>query len=327
MQTVYFPIQHLDKPAIAVSGLCYFFFTPVENVAVWPLIDPQSGVYITGIVLKEGKTWFRCEVIDADRDYREASKTDAAGPFIETALEGFLPDDSPTNALSFSAMQYHQYVIVLKERNNMMRMLGSEDAGVRFARTYESADADGTRGSKLVFSWQSPLPAALYLTAVTADGEVISPPWEGGGGAETDPTVPSWVKAITQQQIANWNAAFGWGNHAIAGYLTKVLADGYYAPINHTHTWASITDKPDDIDFQIDGPPINGVDSPTGGTSTYTNPALVGKTIRLFRMNGSKRTNIGFPLGDGYTQPNASGTISVVPAWEQFEIVSIEIVK
>jgi hypothetical protein len=36
---------------------------------------------------------------------------------------------------------------------------------------------------------------------------------------ETDPTVPSHVKAITTTSISNWNTAFGWGNHASAGYV------------------------------------------------------------------------------------------------------------
>lgn len=35
---------------------------------------------------------------------------------------------------------------------------------------------------------------------------------------ETDPTVPSHVKAITTTKISDWDAAFGWGNHASAGY-------------------------------------------------------------------------------------------------------------
>ena len=35
---------------------------------------------------------------------------------------------------------------------------------------------------------------------------------------ETDPTVPSHVKAITTTKISDWDAAFSWGNHASAGY-------------------------------------------------------------------------------------------------------------
>jgi hypothetical protein len=36
---------------------------------------------------------------------------------------------------------------------------------------------------------------------------------------ETDPTVPTHVKSITTANIANWNVAFGWGDHAAEGYL------------------------------------------------------------------------------------------------------------
>ena len=38
---------------------------------------------------------------------------------------------------------------------------------------------------------------------------------------ETDPTVPSHVKSISTTNISNWNTAHGWGNHANAGYLTS----------------------------------------------------------------------------------------------------------
>lgn len=39
--------------------------------------------------------------------------------------------------------------------------------------------------------------------------------------AESDPTVPAYVKNITSTEKTNWGSAFGWGNHAAAGYLTS----------------------------------------------------------------------------------------------------------
>lgn len=38
---------------------------------------------------------------------------------------------------------------------------------------------------------------------------------------ETDPTVPTHVKAISSANISNWNTAYGWGDHDLAGYLTS----------------------------------------------------------------------------------------------------------
>ena len=51
----------------------------------------------------------------------------------------------------------------------------------------------------------------------------------------------AWKYMWTEQDfsstnVSNWNTAFGWGNHASAGYL-KTLP-------THSHSWASITGKP-----------------------------------------------------------------------------------
>jgi len=42
-----------------------------------------------------------------------------------------------------------------------------------------------------------------------------------GVQVETDPTVPAHVKAITALQVGNWDTAYGWGDHALVGYLTS----------------------------------------------------------------------------------------------------------
>jgi len=41
------------------------------------------------------------------------------------------------------------------------------------------------------------------------------------GYTESDPTVPAHVKSITTTEKSNWNTAYSWGDHASAGYLTN----------------------------------------------------------------------------------------------------------
>ena len=51
---------------------------------------------------------------------------------------------------------------------------------------------------------------------------------------ESDPVfVSSAAYGITTENISDWNAAFGWGNHADAGYLTSLP--------DHTHTISDVT--------------------------------------------------------------------------------------
>jgi len=69
--------------------------------------------------------------------------------------------------------------------------------------TDAATSAQGTKADT-AFSWGNHALAG-YLTSFT----------------ETDPTVASYIKAITTTNITNWNSAYSWGNHALAGYLTS----------------------------------------------------------------------------------------------------------
>ncbi|MFZ2038494.1 MAG: tail fiber domain-containing protein [Minisyncoccia bacterium] len=66
--------------------------------------------------------------------------------------------------------------------------------------------------------------AATYYLASNPDGYISS-------FAELDPvyTASSW--STTTNNSANWNTAFGWGNHANAGYLTSAIASSTYLSI------------------------------------------------------------------------------------------------
>lgn len=64
-----------------------------------------------------------------------------------------------------------------------------------------------------------------------ADTDLVE--FSSGLVAETDPTVPSHVKAITTTDITNWNTAHSWGNH-----------NGLYLPASYTPTWLQIQNKP-----------------------------------------------------------------------------------
>jgi len=42
--------------------------------------------------------------------------------------------------------------------------------------------------------------------------------WIDPAPAETDPAFTAWLATVAGD-IVNWNTAYGWGNHALAGYL------------------------------------------------------------------------------------------------------------
>lgn len=61
----------------------------------------------------------------------------------------------------------------------------------------------------------------------------------GSAGSETDPVfTASPAQGITGTNITNWNTAYGWGNHASAGYLTSLSETD---PVFGTHAAYGIT--------------------------------------------------------------------------------------
>ena len=57
---------------------------------------------------------------------------------------------------------------------------------------------------------------------------------------ESDPTVPAHVKAISTDNVSNWNDAHGWGDHSEEGYLTDYTESDPTVP---AHVKAITTDN------------------------------------------------------------------------------------
>jgi hypothetical protein len=75
-------------------------------------------------------------------------------------------------------------------------------------------------------------------------------PFETTVLSETDPTVPSHVKAITTTNINNWNTSFGWGDHSLVGYLLASTAAATYIPLSQKG--ASLGVVPLNVSSKID---------------------------------------------------------------------------
>ena len=85
-----------------------------------------------------------------------------------------------------------------------------------------SATAVGDKGKYLHSNSST---GALEWSAISGGGDVLGP------ATNTDGYIPLWSGANSKtladgiaNSSSNWNTAYGWGNHATAGYLTSVTA-------------------------------------------------------------------------------------------------------
>lgn len=177
-------------------------------------VNGQTGVVVLGTDnVSEGTT------NKYYTDARVRAAISATGSLSYNSTTGVFSYTQPTNVSTFT---------------NDANYLTSSAIG----STVQGYDADlqaigaiaGTSGllkKTAVNTWS--LDTSTYLTSYT----------------ETDPiyTASSWYS--TTNNSTNWNTAYGWGNHASAGYLTSATAASTYAPLTGTGasgTWGiSIT--------------------------------------------------------------------------------------
>ena len=120
--------------------------------------------------------------------------------------------------------------------------------------------------------------------------------------AETDPvyTASSWY--TTTNNATNWNTAYGWGNHASAGYLTSsAIGSTVQAYDADLTSWAAIAPS-EKQDALVSGTNIKTINSTsllgsgnivTGdvtltGTQTLTNKTFTGYTETVYNLTGTE---------------------------------------
>jgi hypothetical protein len=149
-------------------------------------------------------------------------------------------------------------------------------------------ETDLNGGANYTISGTSQLLSVPYAFHSNTAKEVLN---------ENDPKFDASVaKGITNNQINNWNIAFGWGNHV-----------GLYRPVSWVPDWTSVTGKPNFATVATSGSYNDLINKPTIFNSQWT-------------TNGN---NIYFNLGNvgiGNSNPSekldVSGNINVSGAYK-----------
>lgn len=186
------------------------------------------------------------------------------------------------------------------------------------ATTYQPLDADltaiaglaGTSGllkKTAANTWS--LDTNTYLTSFT----------------ETDPIfVASAAYGITNTNISNWNTAYGWGNHASAGYLTSINSSQVTTALGYTpenaankgiaNGYASLdgaglvpsTQLPSYVDDVLEYADLASLPA-TGATGKIY---VTLDTNKIYRWSGTVYVEISSSAGGGGTWGSIIGTLS-----------------
>ena len=119
--------------------------------------------------------------------------------------------------------------------NNDVSTTPTENAGIEVERGLSSNVR--LRWNEATDRWTFTNDGSTYYVMPTTIGDLPNDVGYLTSFTETDPVFSASVASgITSGELANWNAAYNWGNHATAGYLTGLLSSsvGELSDVNVT---------------------------------------------------------------------------------------------
>lgn len=186
-QNLYTPLQHLRRPPVQPAGLCWVVFARKADVQYWPLIHPSTNLAFTAIKLFPGKTWYQLLVVNKDRLFTEKQQNVAAGPYWEQTVSGYFGGNNKNQTLAAGIMPFERYVVMFKDRDGNIRMLGSPDSGATYLGDYTSGESDGSRKRTIQFNWENELAAPIYVGDLDDIlDDIIVPPFASSGDFTND---------------------------------------------------------------------------------------------------------------------------------------------
>jgi hypothetical protein len=173
-QTGYKGITALHTNLQFNGGFCKWYYTPRENISVWPAIDPATQFLSAEPSLFGGKSWYGpIKVPDKSLGFEEAQQKDKAGIFYKQKVSGVHPGDSASSRINLENMPYHEYVIVGKMRaGGLFLILGNTDHGLDFLESFKSSGKDAAV-TEFSFAGES-LNKGLILPAFLGENVISS---------------------------------------------------------------------------------------------------------------------------------------------------------
>lgn len=126
-----------------MGGFCKFWFIPVEDVAVFPRVNPTNQKLVDEPMLFEGKSWFGPIDVPKDRlGFSEDFDRTKAGPYYKIKLDASQIGESAESRANMENLPYHRYLVVGKLRaGGMYVLIGSLDSFCQFTPDFKAGTA------------------------------------------------------------------------------------------------------------------------------------------------------------------------------------------
>lgn len=170
-QTAYIPLQRITKASYDnIGGFCKFWYTPIENISLFPLINPATQMLSNEPYLLPGTIWYGpVDIPDKKFGWTAEQERVGAGVYFKQKVTGFVPGLSAENHINFQNLVFHKFAIVGKARSGgNFYIIGDDEIGLD--ATFDIVSGDGAEGTP---------GASLQFTGETVDNALLLPGFAG----------------------------------------------------------------------------------------------------------------------------------------------------
>jgi hypothetical protein len=203
LQSGYKGVSAFTKGLIYEAGWCEFYYTPIENIDIWPTLSPLTQELNGEPILKAGTSWYGpINIANQQLGYKESQEKSTAGVYYKIQLDGFYPGDGRASRVNLENMPYHRFVIVGKQRaGGIFLLIGSPDGGLDFSHNFLTGRGNTATISDFIFSGDL-LNKAFVLPSFGSQTSTPMPGDTGGGSGGTGGTggtgdIPNNYEIIT----------------------------------------------------------------------------------------------------------------------------------
>lgn len=160
-----------------LGGLCKWWYTFIQHLDGFPVIDPLTQQLSAEPILKAGKNWYGpVNVPDRQLGWEEQSLRSPAGQFYRQKINGFSPGLDIINHINQQNVSKHQIIVVAKLRaGGFFIVLGNNRTGMDLDHSTGSGlGSSEIPGTKLQFSIDTK-DKALVLSSFQGEDSVPPP--------------------------------------------------------------------------------------------------------------------------------------------------------
>jgi hypothetical protein len=201
-QTAYNELLSIGRTrAPYVGGFCRWWYTPIQNIALFPVVDPVTQLALGAPTLLPDTTWYGpVNVPDGQLGWDEDLQQAKPGHYYKEKVYGVVPGMDAASHNNFQNLAFHHVVVVGKARSGgNFYLIGSDHSGLDFTfNTSTGVGWAGMPGTKITLTGES-IDKALILPAFSPGS---LPPSGSSGNTTPGPSTQPDMETISFNNVS-----------------------------------------------------------------------------------------------------------------------------